>query len=166
MYTVKYNRKFAINYAKKWALSRNPNYYDYQGIGGDCTNFVSQCIFSGINIMNYRRSLGWYYINANDKSPSWTGVNYLHNFITSNKSVGPYGVETDLSQLEAGDFIQLSNNGSNYTHSLILTRIDNTDASTPNYYVCAHTYDVYEKNLFDYNFKTMRCVHILNGRNS
>lgn len=95
-----YNRQNVLNYAKKWALGRNPMYYNYDSIGGDCTNFVSQCIFSGCNIMNYSKQNGWYYINANDKSPSWTGVQFFYNFLCNNKSVGPYGIECSESGVE------------------------------------------------------------------
>jgi len=34
-----YDRAAAVAYARKWALSRNPRYYDYEDLGGDCTNF-------------------------------------------------------------------------------------------------------------------------------
>ena len=40
-------------YANKWAFSRNPKYYNFDNIGGDCTSFVSQCILAGSNVMNY-----------------------------------------------------------------------------------------------------------------
>ncbi len=39
-------------YAHLWAYGRNPRYYDYEGIGGDCTNFASQCIYAGAGVMN------------------------------------------------------------------------------------------------------------------
>ena len=42
MNTKSYDRNTAINYAKKWALSRNPKYYNVDAVGGDCTSFVSQ----------------------------------------------------------------------------------------------------------------------------
>ena len=29
MKTINYDRISAVNYAKKWALSRNPRYYDF-----------------------------------------------------------------------------------------------------------------------------------------
>lgn len=29
-----YNREKAVEYAKKWALERNPAYYNFDGIGG------------------------------------------------------------------------------------------------------------------------------------
>ena len=69
-----YNRPEAISYAKKWAFKRNPNYYNFDTVGGDCTSFVSQCIYAGSKVMNYQKDIGWYYINGNNKSPSWSGV--------------------------------------------------------------------------------------------
>lgn len=48
-----YNREKALEYAKKWAYKRNPKYYNFDLVGGDCTSFASQCIFAGSNIMNY-----------------------------------------------------------------------------------------------------------------
>ena len=46
-YSFSYNAQKAVNYAKRWALDRNPDYYDYSGMGGDCANFVSQCLIAG-----------------------------------------------------------------------------------------------------------------------
>jgi hypothetical protein len=47
-----YDRAAAVAYARKWALSRNPAYYDYDPLGGDCTNFASQCVLAGGGVMN------------------------------------------------------------------------------------------------------------------
>lgn len=79
-----YDRHLAVSYAKKWAFARNPKYYNYDSIGGDCTNFISQCIYAGSNVMNYNKVNGWYYINGNNKSPSWTGVEFLYDFLINN----------------------------------------------------------------------------------
>ena len=57
-----YNRKAAVAYAHHWACSRNPRFYDYENIGGDCTNFASQCLYAGTDIMNFTPVFGWYYI--------------------------------------------------------------------------------------------------------
>lgn len=40
----KYNRQQAVEYADKYYTKYNSKYKDYNGIGGDCTNYVSQCI--------------------------------------------------------------------------------------------------------------------------
>ena len=92
-----YDRNKVIEYAKKWALSRNPKYYNFDNVGGDCTSFVSQCIFAGANVMNYTKDVGWYYIDGNNKSPSWSGVDFLYKFLINNKSVGPYGKEVKIN---------------------------------------------------------------------
>lgn len=44
---MRYNREKAVEYARRWAYDRNPQYYNFDPIGGDCTNFVSQCLFAG-----------------------------------------------------------------------------------------------------------------------
>ena len=71
-------------------------------MGGDCTNFASQCIYAGSGVMNYTPTMGWYYSSGSNRSPSWTGVVYLYNFLTGNKSAGPYGVETNEKGRGAG----------------------------------------------------------------
>lgn len=58
-----YDRQAAVEYAHQWAYFRNPQFYDFNSIGGDCTNFVSQCVFAGTGVMNYTPNIGWFYIN-------------------------------------------------------------------------------------------------------
>ena len=69
-----YNRTAVVEYARRWAFSRNPKYYNFDNVGGDCTSFASQCIYAGSEKMNYTKNIGWYYSNGNNKSPSWSGV--------------------------------------------------------------------------------------------
>ena len=66
---IPYDREAAVHYAHRWAYGRNPRFYNYDTLGGDCTNFASQCLYAGTGIMNYTPIYGWYYINANDKAP-------------------------------------------------------------------------------------------------
>ena len=75
-----YNRAAAVAYAHAWAYRRNPRYYNYEELGGDCTNFASQCLYAGSGIMNFTPTWGWYYLDADRKAPAWTGVQYLWNF--------------------------------------------------------------------------------------
>lgn len=71
--------------------------------------------------MNFTPTYGWYYIDANNKSPSWTGVPYFYNFITrGEETAGPFGLETTLDNLEPGDFVQLRFNGEVFGHTLSL----------------------------------------------
>lgn len=154
MYIDKYNRQKAIEYAYKWAYKRNSKYYNFDAIGGDCTNFVSQCIYAGSGIMNYNKLYGWYYINANNKSPSWTGVQFLYNFLTKNQEIGPFGEISD--KIDIGDIIQLSFDGETFTHSLIVVGMEQN-----NILVASHTFDSYGRNINTYSYKKIRFIHIV-----
>ncbi len=58
-----YNRQAAVAYAHRWAFGRNPAYSNFDGMGGDCTNFASQCLYAGTGIMNFTPTYGWYYLS-------------------------------------------------------------------------------------------------------
>ncbi len=164
MREIGYNRRAAVQYALRWALSRNPQYYDFADLGGDCTSFASQCVYAGCGVMNYTPTFGWYYIDGNDKSPSWSGVEYFYNFMTDNSGVGPYAEERPLEGLEVGDIIQLGN-GNRFYHTLVLTAI-RTGFRGRSYYICAHNYDAYQRNLSTYRYSDIRGIHILGARES
>lgn len=156
---VPYNRKKACEYARTWAYDRNPRFYNFDKIGGDCTNFVSQCIFSGSEVMNYSKINGWYYINGNKKSPSWSGVEFLYKYLVNNKGLGPYGKEIDNEGIEIGDIVQLSFDGISYGHTLIIVKIQNK-MDINQIFIASHTYDSFNKRLSEYNFEKLRFVHI------
>ena len=155
MQTKQYNREKALQYAKKWYNSRNPDYYNYEYLGGDCTNFISQCIFSGTGEMNYNKVNGWYYINANDKSPSWTGVEFLYDFLTKNKSVGPFGSEVNRNEIGVGDVIQLSFDGVKFGHTLIVV-----NKIEDKIFIATHTFDSYNRDLDTYSYVKARFIKI------
>lgn len=160
MNTRIYDRISAINYAKKWALSRNPRYYNFDTVGGDCTSFVSQCLFAGSKKMNYNYENGWYYNNGYDKSPSWSNVEFLYKFLINNKLYGPHGEEISQYKIEPGDIVQISFDGKTFKHSMFI--IDITGTSLNNIYVASHTYDALNKKVGEYDFFKIRFIHIKN----
>ena len=155
MEILEYDRKAAYDYARKWAFRRNPKYYNFDNIGGDCTNFASQCIYAGAKIMNYTPTFGWYYINVNDRAPAWTGVEYLYNFLTTNEGAGPFGEDVPLNQLEPGDIVQLGSATGDFYHTPVVVAVRNSRI-----YVAAHTYDAFMRPLSSYNYAKIRTVHI------
>lgn len=162
MRNIEYNRQKAVGYALEWAMSRNPAYYDFQEIGGDCTNFISQCIYSGIGIMNFTPDTGWYYISLNNRAAAWTGVQYLQKFLLTNVESGPFATEIPLSEALVGDIIQLFGGGRFY-HSLIITDI--TGSRIPrNILVSTHTFDARNRPLSTYSYEEKKVLHIVGGR--
>lgn len=158
MLEIPYNRHLSVNYATNWANRRNPEYYNFDRLGGDCTNFISQCVFAGGNVMNYSKN-GWYYNSITDRAPAWTGVNEFFKFITSNKTSGPFGYQVEISQLQIGDLILLGRNPTTLYHSLFISKI--TDGKI---FVCAHTRDALNISIQYYPTNYAQYIHIQSFR--
>lgn len=157
--TTTYNRQNAYDYAKRWAFDRNPLFYNFSGIGGDCTSFVSQCVYAGCCEMNYSSTNGWYYSNLENRSPSWSGVSFFYDFLTTNQGNGPFGEEVNAYELEIGDVIQLQNESGRFYHTLLVTGFDDNT-----YLVSAHTDDAFNRRLDSYQYAGIRFLHIVSVR--
>ncbi len=158
-----YNRARAVEYARTWALRRNPLFIDFTGIGGNCTNFVSQCILAGSCTMNYTPTFGWYYISGEDRAPAWSSVEYFYDFITQkpdfleqNGGVGPYAVEVTRDVVEIGDVVQYANAEGDWYHTVIITDI----GEDGELFVSAQTNDALDRPISSYNFTTARYLHL------
>ncbi len=154
-----YARERAVLYARKYALVRNPLFFSFAGIGGNCTNFVSQCVLAGSCVMNYTPIYGWYYLSTNRRSASWTGVEFFYNFMIENVGVGPFGIEDTLERAEVGDVIQLQNEDGVFYHTVIISEIRDGEI-----YICANSNDALDKPLSEYDYANLRVIHILGVR--
>ena len=157
--TTNYDRQRALEYARRWAFDRNPLFYNFTGIGGDCTNFVSQCIYAGCCEMNYSQPNGWYYNSLEDRSPSWSGVSFFFDFMVNNQGNGPFGASVESYELEIGDVIQLRNDLDRYYHTLLVTGF-----AEGTYLVSAHSDDAFDRRLDSYTYAGARYLHILGVR--
>lgn len=160
--TKPYIRERAVEYARTWALDRNPLFINFTGQGGDCTSFTSQCLLAGSCTMDYTRNFGWYYISPENRAPAWSGVEFFYDFLTEqpmfaseNRGIGPFGREVRAQEIEVGDFIQLANDTGDFYHSLIITGFEPNDIL-----VCAHSDDALDRRLSTYNFASLRLIHI------
>lgn len=157
---MSYNRDNAVEYAHKWVFGRNPAYYNFDNVGGDCTSFASQAIYAGSGVMNYTPTYGWYYLSSYDRTASWTGVDFLYKFLVGNKGPGPVAEQVDTRNIRPGDIVQLSFDGGNlFNHSPVVV----STGSRPgikNILIAAHTYDVDNYPLSRYEWKDIRFLHI------
>ncbi len=79
-------RKNAVNYAKKYCgaaslpeynYKYNPEYKNYNHLGGDCANFASQILYEG---GNFAKSSSWnYYRGAGSRA--WVNANSFNNYM-------------------------------------------------------------------------------------
>ena len=80
-------------------------------------------------------------------------LNGVLSFLINNKGIGPVGIVTD--NIEIGDIVQLSFDGKNFTHSLIIVGLENEKI-----FVAAHSLDSYGRDINSYPYKKIRFVHI------
>lgn len=145
-----YNRAEAVDYARKWATGRNPDYMDYEDLGGDCTNFISQCLHHGGIPFDHNgdaMSKHWYWYSEHDRTPSWTGVHALRTYLLGNNDLGTchpgvYATVCHWQDLEPGDLVQKEIDG-NLTHTMIVTKkVLDDQGKVIDYLICQHSYDL------------------------
>ncbi|MBQ8342396.1 MAG: amidase domain-containing protein [Clostridia bacterium] len=157
-----YLRQRAVEYARRWAFARSALFYDFTGIGGDCTNFVSQCVLAGSCVMNFTPDFGWYFRSTADRAPAWTGVEAFWSFFTgapdfvaANGGIGPFGREANEAELLPGDVVQLGRGEGEYYHTLLVTGRQNGELL-----VAAHSDDALDRPLSSYTAPLRRFLHI------
>ena len=92
-YTGYYSARNAQTYADKWWSGHNPNYKSNENNGGDCANFVSQCLYAGgLSKMtgSFGSSKGWHHLKRLGKfqiSNAWGNASYLFSWLWDNNFV-------------------------------------------------------------------------------
>jgi hypothetical protein len=125
----KYDRIAAVNYAVKYAIKPNKEYRYFHSInedGGDCTNFVSQCLRAGGAPLDYNKHRPWWYnIEQGNASICWAVAHSLYWYLKTNHDIGRSAIKglqvEDISELEIGDLVFYENYQNIIFHSAIIT---------------------------------------------
>ena len=141
-----YDRRAAVEYARRWALGRNPAYMSLNGIGG--------CV------MNYTPDFGWYYRSPEDRAAAWTGVTYLYEFLVGHNGPGPLAEEVFPEQTQPGDVIQLGRADGRWYHSMVVLHNDRR-WGWDGIRIAAHSIDSLDRPLSSYEFDRARGLHIV-----
>ncbi len=115
----------------------NPNpQYRYLPIvnnnGGDCTNFISQCLLAGGTPMKFNGEYPWWYnhrntLNVMDDTWSicWAVAHSLYYYLKVNQEKGSFGAKGlevyNKDELNIGDLIFFEDNNNRIFHSTIIT---------------------------------------------
>lgn len=117
----------------------NSVYHNYNDMGGDCANYTSQCIAAGgmpqVKCAPTARD-GWYYVDRDDRSGTWTGAGYLREWMASNRGIKK---TADPSTLLKGSPVFYTRDASIVQHATIC--VGRNSAGTP--IINSHNKDVY-----------------------
>ena len=92
-----YDPDSAIKYAREYAIEYNPEFHDYNPQGGDCANFVSQCLSAG----GLKQTDEWNYTNGRGSS-AWISCKSMYALFSQKYEV----IENpDYEDFEKGDII-------------------------------------------------------------
>lgn len=166
-----YSPANGVKYAKKYAYVGN-NKKDkllfYYVNGGDCTNFVSQCVWAAYGgysasdisatkkrISNKKYMTSSWYGGSGGGHKNWENVTNFSSYVSSKKTYGPQGKIynnngkcTKLTGIQLGDVIQMkAAKAKRYSHSLYVTQVNYTPGAGSTYFVSCHSTDALNKSL-------------------
>lgn len=161
--TGTYDYEAAVEYANTYALSYNNKYGDWTDYGGDCANFVSQCLYAGgkqiIGLPSGQDAVNdytnWFcYSTTTDTSmvsATWRGANafmtFWKNRATNYKQFSGVCSSSYIYGFK-GDAISLLNSNGRAYHTLMIVGYENNNSD---FIVAAHTYDTNTSRLSSYS---------------
>src|SRR5262245_44617292 len=136
-----YNRIAAVNYAQKWALSRNPQFPNYSaaaGGGGDCSNFISQCLNAGgwPMIDGWNRDKYAWWAEKDKTSRTWSSASWFGGYISNCGIAQP----CERNDLVIGDIATIVYQNEHIDHAMMITEVRYLK-SGPAFLYCGHSTD-------------------------
>lgn len=167
---TEYDRNAAVIYANSWYHTRSPEFFAYDTLGGNCNNFVSQCLYAGGIPMDYRGDAQWkhYSSTLNEKSTesgrstSWTGVSQFYTYAKNNTDFGMAAtVDACFFSALNGDVFQVRD-ADDWSHSVIVTDlIKNAEGVIIDFAVNSNTVDRRNFPISAYPRTELRLIKIL-----
>ena len=161
-----YDRQAATDYANYWWDGRNTMngeksqtsynttwgtpYYNYNGLGGDCANFVSQCLIAGgLDLTLGANGNGLGVDDNNCITGVYELVTHLKNYQRTEYYFSSNAAADVFSNTDAGDPVLLGQPGDNYIHSVFCAEVDGSQ----NLYN-SHSSDYYQVDITTWNTLT------------
>lgn len=146
-----YDWQAALAYADEYAMDRNGAWTDYSSVGGNCQNYVSQCLLAGGIPMDISGSAVWKWYGstpsnsarAEGRSTSWTGAGSFRTYAEDNTGFGLVAqVDAPYYSGRPGDLIQMGTEGV-WRHVVIIRDLVTDGAgNTVDYLINSNTNDM------------------------
>lgn len=139
-----YDRAAALAYAEAYAMTRNPDWADFSYSGGNCQNFVSQCLLAGgIPADPYGDAVWTYGGDGYERSGSWASVSQFQRYASGNTGYGLVSlVDAPYFSGQPGDLIQMGD-ANGWHHTVIIGDTVRDEAgNTVDYLIHSNTNDM------------------------
>ena len=171
-----YDADAAVAYSYEWAgkyqMKRNPEFFAFDDYGGNCQNYASQCILAGGVPMDVSGDIDrqWKYYGsgiesqskASGRSMSWAGVEYFQTYAEKNSGSGMVCETVDnLYCARPGDIVQYVSGGIG-VHSVIVSGvIYDGDGKVVELLINSNTTDKVDCPMSIYGYTQFRLIRIV-----
>lgn len=164
-----YDRDKAVAYARQWVGTRNDSWPDYSRNGGNCQNFVSQCLLAGgIPMDIYSPGIWkWYGSAPNNlaqmagRSAAWSAVGDFLEYVQNNTGYGlAAAADAPYYTGRPGDIIHLGN-AERWRHTVLITGVvEDGDGNVEDYLICSNTADLRDFPVSAYAYTRQMLIRV------
>lgn len=164
-----YDRAAAVAYARQWVGTRNDLWPDYSRNGGNCQNFVSQCLLAGGIPMDASGPgvWKWYGSTPNNlpqlagRSASWSAVSDFLEYVQINSGYGlAAAADAPYYTGRLGDIIHLGN-ADRWRHTVLITGlVEDGAGNIEDYLVCSNTADLRDFPVSAYAYTRQMLIRV------
>lgn len=123
-----YDRAAAYDYLMAYCDERNPRWYAYDDVGGNCMNFGSQVLLAGGIPEDERGDEEWYWDGQNDLDLSWINVGHFYDYCRDNEGYGLVAdTEAGYYTGEVGDVVIVGFAG-DHRHTTVISHVVEDEA--------------------------------------
>ena len=164
-----YDRKKAVEYNYKYITKRNPDYFAFDGIGGNCQNLVSQSLHAGGIPFDLSGDYKWKSYSsevdetsdAKGRTSSWTGTQNFYDYVKHNDNKG-ICADSDINMFyaEIGDVGHVGY--IDFSHAvLVVELIKDKDGNLIDFLINANSVNVKDFPFMAYIYPNKRVIKIL-----
>lgn len=165
-----YDRGSAVAYARRWVGVRNDDWPDYSRNGGNCQNFVSQCLLAGgIPMDVYSPGIWkWYSSTPNNlpvmagRSAAWSAVVSFVEYAQQNSGYGLAAVaDAPYYTGGPGDIIHLGDD-QRWRHTVLITDVvEDGEGNIEDYLICSNTADLRDFPVSAYAYTRQMLIRVV-----
>ena len=150
-----YDRAAAYDYLMAYCDERNPAWYAYDEVGGNCMNFGSQVLLAGGIPEDEKGDEEWYWDGQNDLDLSWINVGRFYDYCRDNEGFGLVAdTEAGYYTGEVGDVLIVGFAGDHRHTTVISHVVKDESGDTVDYLISCNTtnYKDFPASAYYYTF--------------